>query len=229
MVSTSYPTDLSDWRGVFIRHLADAIAKRKDIQLNLWAPTGNRHPSASLVTNPKEAAWLCEIMTSGGIAHLIRSGGLKSITQPIVLLNHLRHAYKRLSPHTTIYHINWLQNAIPLPNDGKPALITVLGSDLQFLNLPFVKPLLQRICQNRRVAICPNADWMVPKLKKMFGDCAMVRHVQFGIDPGWYEIGREQDIFTPINWVAVSRLTKDKLGFLLDWCEPYFKRNPPAS
>lgn len=41
MVSTSYPSDLSDWRGLFIRHLVEALSRRTDIDLRLWAPPGN--------------------------------------------------------------------------------------------------------------------------------------------------------------------------------------------
>ncbi len=40
MVSTSYPADLADWRGLFIRHLTDALARRADISLRLWCPPG---------------------------------------------------------------------------------------------------------------------------------------------------------------------------------------------
>ena len=35
MVSTSYPRDAADWHGIFIRHLAAALARRADIQLDL--------------------------------------------------------------------------------------------------------------------------------------------------------------------------------------------------
>src|SRR3546814_3694855 len=75
---------------------------------------------------------------------------------PITLLRHLRAGYRR-HPDVDLYHINWLQTALPLPDDGKPVLVTVLGNDLNLLRLPFVRTLLRHVFSRRRVAICPNA------------------------------------------------------------------------
>ena len=224
MVSTSYPSNLSDWRGLFIRHLADALSRKGDFHLNLWAPPGNIHPNASWVTTSREAAWLSNLMKSGGIAHLFRSGGLLSAAKPIELLGILGRMYRRLSPHIDIYHINWLQNSLPLPSDGKPVLITVLGTDLKLLSLPLMRTFIRRICKERRVAICPNADWMVPLLRKAFGNCAIIQEVPFGIDPDWYAIEREKNTPTETNWIVVSRLTRNKIGPLFEWCAPYFTK-----
>jgi len=225
MVSTSFPSDLKDWRGLFIRHLADALASKQDIRLKLWAPEGEVHRSATFTTTPKEALWLSKLMQSGGIAHIFRSGGLNAVRQPIKLLIHLFRAYCRLSPQTDVYHINWLQNALPLPNDGKPALLTVLGTDFQLLRLPLMRSRIRFICRHRPVAICPNASWMVPPLEKAFGDCADIQEVPFGIDPRWYEIERTFTTSRSADWVTVSRLTRDKIGPLFDWCEPVFNND----
>jgi glycosyltransferase involved in cell wall biosynthesis len=222
MVSTSYPSSLSDWRGLFIRHLADALSRREDIHLNLWAPTGEIHPSASMVTTPKEALWLSALMKSGGIAHLLRSRGLRALRQSVELLDHLYHAYRRLSPYTDVYHINWLQNALPLPNDGKPLIISVLGTDLQLLSIPLMKTFLRYICKDRPVSICPNAGWMVPILNKHFGNQSEIKEIAFGIDPKWYAIEREEIPRETANWIVVSRLTHKKIGPLFEWSESEF-------
>ena len=222
MVSTSYPSNLSDWRGLFIRHLADALARREDIQLNLWAPFGEIHPSASLATTPEEEECLSGLMRSGGIAHLLRSGGLRAVIKSVELLNHLHRTYRRLSPHTDVYHINWLQNALPLSNNGKPALITVLGTDLQLLRLPFMRTVIRYICQRRSVVICPNADWMIPILRNAIGNNVDIQEVPLGIDPRWYSIKRGNVHQETANWLVVSRLTRNKIGSLFDWCEPQF-------
>lgn len=222
MVSTSYPANLSDWRGLFIRHLSDALASREDIRLNLWTPSGENHPSISLSTTSEEAAWLSGLMKNGGIAHLLRSNRLRAVTESWSLLKHLHRAYRRLSPQVDVYHINWLQNALPLCNDGKPALITVLGTDLQLSRLPLMRHLIQHICRYRQVTICPNADWMVPILQKLFGDFAEILEVPFGIDPNWYALKRWNKAPPSSNWIVVSRLTRNKIGPLFEWCEPLF-------
>src|SRR6185312_9130507 len=36
-LSTSYPADATDWRGVFMRHLVAALARRDDLRLAVWA------------------------------------------------------------------------------------------------------------------------------------------------------------------------------------------------
>jgi len=222
LVSTCYPSSLSDWRCLFIRHVADALAMREDIHLNLWAPPGDMHPSVSRCTTQEEGAWLSDLMECGGIAHLLRSGGFLAVTKTIALLKHLHTTYRRLSSTTDVYHINWLQNALPLKNDHKPALITVLGTDLRLLRLPMMRTLIRHTCRRRPVAICPNANWMVPILQKAFGDYADVQEISFGIDPAWYQIERWKRRQEAKNWLAVARLTRNKIGFLFDWGKPLF-------
>ena len=160
MVSTSYPANLSDWRGVFMRHLADALARRDDLRLSLWAPPGETHPAIRAAATAAESAWLGALMQAGGIAHLLRSGGVRRVTAPLALVRKLRRVYRRAAPDTDLYHVNWLQNALPLPANGKPVLITVLGTDMQLLRLPLMHVLLRRVCRQRQVIICPNANWM---------------------------------------------------------------------
>ncbi|OYV27151.1 MAG: hypothetical protein B7Z82_06350, partial [Halothiobacillus sp. 20-54-6] len=48
-VATSYPANLQDWRGLFIRHLADALARRDDLTVSLLAPPGETHPRIAVV------------------------------------------------------------------------------------------------------------------------------------------------------------------------------------
>lgn len=222
MVSTSYPSTLTDWRGVFIRHLSEALARRDDLALQLWAPPGEPHPAVRPAATPAESAWLAALMQKGGIAHLLRNSVPRGAAHALRLLQFLRRTYAR-SRQVDVYHINWLQNALPLPADGRPALITVLGTDMQLLELPLMAPLLRRTMRGRRVAICPNAEWMVPALTGKFGDVATVCFVPFGIDPGWFAIRRPLVPATPARWLAVTRLTRGKLGPLFDWCEPHFR------
>ncbi len=222
MVSTSYPRDAADWHGIFIRHLAAALARRADIQLDLWAPPGELPDGVTAVTSPHDALWLARLMASGGISHLMRHWHWSTLFAPVTLLHMLAAAYHRQA--TEIYHINWLQCAIPLPNNGVPAVINVLGNDLKLLRLPFMKSLLRRAMRHRKIAICPNADWMQSPLESAFGDIAQVIPVSFGIDPVWYGINRDSSWTNPV-WLVITRLTRTKLGPLFEWSEPLFRNH----
>jgi len=222
MASTSYPADEQDWKGLFIRRLAEALARRDDIELRLWAPPGVLPANAVLDLTDIERRWLAQLMARGGIAHLMRSRSPAGMLAPLRLLNYLRKAFRR-NAHVSLYHVNWLQNALVLPNPGRPALLTALGTDMQLLRLPGMKAMLRRKLSTRPAAICPNADWMVQPLKKAFGDVAHVECVPFGIDPRWYQLTRQWDGTRPTRWLVVSRLTAAKLGPLFEWCRPLFE------
>jgi glycosyltransferase involved in cell wall biosynthesis len=222
LISTSYPRTQGDWRGIFILHQAASLARADGIELTIWAPPGDLPDKVRAVATPQESAWLGALMEAGGISHLMRSGGAKALFAPIRLLRYLSAAYRR-DRDVDLYHINWLQSALPLPADGKPALITVLGNDLKLLRLPFMRTLLRRVMRHRAVAICPNADWMVAPLHDAFGDLATIVPVSFGIDPRWYAIERVTAAKTPMRWLAVTRLTQDKLGPLFEWSEALFR------
>ncbi|HXE38849.1 MAG TPA: group 1 glycosyl transferase, partial [Azonexus sp.] len=180
MVSTSYPTGLEDWRGLFIRHLSDALARRNDLAVRLWAPPGQTHPNIEGAATQQESEWLLKLMQQGGIAHLLRNGGIGRLSTLVKLLGFLRQAYSRNSD-VDLYHINWLQNALPVPNNGKPLLVTVLGTDMQLLKLPMMKTLLKRKFRQHPTAICPNAEWMIAPLQEAFGSVAKIKFVPFGI------------------------------------------------
>jgi hypothetical protein len=219
LVATSYPSDLGDWKGVFIRHIASALARLSNVHLTIWAPPGPVPDGSAFVTTPGDRRWLARLMNAGGIAHLMRSKGILGLTAPLQMVSRLAACYRR--ERADIYHINWLQCAIPLPRNGIPALVTVLGNDLKLLRSPLVKMLVRRSMKGRRVAICPNAEWMADTLNNAFGDLATISPVSFGIDAGWYRVTRALPA-VPI-WIAVTRLTIDKLGALFAWSEPLFR------
>lgn len=219
-VSTSYPRDASDWRGIFMAHISTALARHHGIELAQWAPPGEMDPRVESVATPAEAAWLGMLMQHGGISHWLRSSPASGILAAGKLLRLLRAAYRRLA-EIDIYHVNWLQCALPLPANGKPALITVLGNDMRLLRLPMMRHALRRVLRGRSVAICPNATWMEAPLREAFGDLAEIAPVPFGIDPRWYAIRREPA--SPPRWLAVTRLTVNKLGPLFEWSEPLFR------
>jgi len=219
MVSTSYPRDSSDWRGVFIRALVEATARRTDIQLSLWAPPGKVPVGVYRAATNDESHWLSWLMERGGISHLIRHPSPFNLHAPLHLLRRLRAVYLR-NTDVDLYHINWLQCALPLPDNGIPALISVLGNDLKLLRLPLMRRLLRRAMRRRRVILCPNAEWMLGPLDAAFSDVAEIEPVSFGVDARWFAI--ERTTRTPSRWVAITRLTADKLGPLLEWSKPLF-------
>ncbi|MFK2879008.1 glycosyltransferase family 4 protein [Rhodanobacter hydrolyticus] len=222
LTSPSYPSDELDWRGVFIRHMVDALARSDGVQLGVWAPPGELPADATAVTTAAEEQWLRRLMSMGGISHLMRQGRIKDLFAPVTLLWMLASAYRREFA-TDIYHINWLQCALPLPNDGKPALVTALGNDLKLLRLPLMRRALRRVMRGRKTVICPNAEWMTEPLQAAFGDVADVVPVSFGIDTCWYAIDRDVTAYPTKQWLAVTRLTADKLGPLFDWSKEYFQ------
>lgn len=223
LTSTSYPRDASDWRGVFIRHMANALAQAGTVQLSIWAPPGELPETAIDATTTADSAWLGKLMAAGGISHLIRQGGMRAWLAPFILLRMLAAAYRRQGD-ADIYHVNWLQCALPLPTNRKPALITTLGNDLKLLRLPFMHYALRRAMRRRKVAICPNAEWMVEPLRTAFADVAEITPVSFGIDPCWYAINRDADAQPTRCWLAVTRLTANKLGPLFEWSRDHFRR-----
>ncbi len=187
--------------------------------MRLWAPPGELPPGVTYAATTNERTWLSGLMEAGGISHLMRQRGWRAPFAPIRLLRMLYRCYCR-ETEADLYHINWLQSALPLPANGKPLVISVLGNDLNLMKLPLMRPLLRRTMRGRRVALCPNAEWMVPVLEQAFGDIATVIPVSFGIDERWYAI-RPLPLDPP-RWIAVTRLTANKLGPLFDWSESLF-------
>ena len=52
MVSTTYPRDLSDWRGLFIRHLVDALSRRRTLTKPSRGLTSMRSMRPTLTESP---------------------------------------------------------------------------------------------------------------------------------------------------------------------------------
>lgn len=222
MASTSYPSNEKDWKGLFILRLTEALARRKDIVLRTWSPPGPLPGNVESLLDPDESAWFGRLMEQGGIAHLLRNRPLRGVWAASRLLRSLHKAYGRHTD-TDIYHINWLQNALALPKDGRPTLLTALGSDMQMLAIPCIKTMLRHALNGHPTVICPNAEWMVQPLATTFGDIARIQYIPFGIDPLWFKITRTCHDSPIERWLVVSRLTRKKLGPLFEWCDPLFR------
>jgi glycosyltransferase involved in cell wall biosynthesis len=177
--------------------------------------------AAEQVMSVRESVWLRGLLDAGGVSHLMRKGGLRGWLAPLLLLRLLRDVYRR-SSDVDVYHINWLQCALPLPENGRPAVISVLGNDLKLLRVPMMRLLMRRIMRRRRVVLCPNAQWMSVPLHAAFGDIAQIVPVSFGIDPSWYRVKRCYETRSPARWLAITRLTADKLGDLFSWGYRFF-------
>lgn len=221
--STSYPASHEDWRGVFISHMVHALAAQPDIQLKVWAPPGKLPDNVQYLCTPKEREWLQNLMSQGGIAHLLRQGGVRAARSAWHLLYLLYRLYQRQQSQSDMLHVNWLQNALPLGKGKKPLLVTVLGGDLKLLRLPGMVSLLRRVLRHRPSLIAPNAEWMVEPLQKYFGDVAEIRPIVFGIADAWYTLQRNWQQ-SPRKWLVVLRLTQAKIGHLLTWGETLFNQ-----
>jgi len=221
MVATSYPQSEIDWQGLFIRKIADAMGESPNVDVSLWAPNGPRHQSVEYVCTPSDMAWLNDLALRGGIAHMLRTNPIAALGLGGSLLRRLRVLYKQRRDETDIFHINWLQNALPLYGLGARAVITVLGTDFKMLKLPGMVAMLRQVMKSNRCVLAPNATWMKQPLEKWFGDVAEVAPVNFGIDRSWYQL----QCAAPgaINhWLCVLRVTQDKIGRLFDWGEEIF-------
>ena len=220
MTSTSYPESPQDWRGRFIANLAAALARREDIILSLWAPPGELPAAVAAVTTPPDVLWLRHLAQQGGIAHLLRTRRVLAAGTILTLLLRLGRAYRRQP--ADVAHVNWLQNALPLWGSTTPAVITVLGSDFGLLRLPGMKMLLRQVLRQRRAILAPNADWMRPALEQAFGDLAEIRPIAFGVDDPWFKVVRHTLPDKTQHWLAITRLTKDKIGDLFRWGDGLF-------
>lgn len=220
MSSTSYPESLQDWRGRFIANQAGALARRHDVNLSLWAPPGELPPGVATATTPADALWLGRLSQQGGIAHLLRTRKALAVGTILALLTRLGCAYRRQP--VDVVHVNWLQNALPLWGTTTPALITVLGSDFGLLRLPGMKALLRTVLRQRRAILAPNAEWMRPELERAFGGLAEIRPIAFGVDDPWFEVVRDPPASDTKIWLAVTRLTRNKIGDLFTWGEGLF-------
>jgi glycosyltransferase involved in cell wall biosynthesis len=220
MSATSYPENLEDWRGRFIANLAGALANRSDVSLSLWAPPGAIPDQVIDAATASDAGWLRHLSQSGGIAHLIRTRRVLAAWTVLGLLFRLGRAYRRSGAE--LAHVNWLQNALPLWGSNRPALITVLGTDFGLLRLPGMKMLLRHVLRQRRAILAPNADWMRPALEQAFGDIAEIRTIPFGVDSPWFDVVRCAAPDSASHWLAVTRLTKNKIGDLFTWGDGLF-------
>lgn len=224
MVATSYPTDQADWQGRFIFDMAESLARITEFDLHLWAPPGTLPLGVTSALADDDAVWLSQLLQRGGIAHLVRRQPLSGGFYAFNLLRRLRRLYRHFSGDCgqIVAHVNWIQNALPLAVTRIPALITVLGSDLALLKLPGMVQLVRTMLAGRRAILAPNAEWMVASLQESFGDLAEIHPIPFGVNDRWFALHRNPDACSCNDWIIVSRVTKAKLGHLLEWGEGRF-------
>jgi glycosyltransferase involved in cell wall biosynthesis len=221
LISTTYPADDEDWRGRFIANLVNYLGEIENLRLSVWAPPGLMPDNVNSHASVGESRWLMGLMQQGGIAHLLRTSRLRAAWSACHLLLRLRRAYQR-PPRMDVYHVNWFQNILPLYGTNSPVVIGVLGSDYKLLSVKGLPSLLRVVLKQRKSIIAPNAGWMAPRLEKLFGDISEVRPIAFGVDQRWYRINRQPSTDGEENWLAVFRVTRKKLGPLLQWGKEVF-------
>lgn len=187
---------------------------RQDLEIAYWGPPGGLPQRAAYLASPEDEAFLRAVSGEGGLIHLLRNRPVRGIAVAASYLHRLGRVLGGTS--ADVLHLNWLQNALPLPRHSPPALVTALGSDVQLLRLPGMKGRLRRKLQSS--VICPNARWMEQPLSSL---APQVSAVEFGVDNRWYELER-QVARAPRRWLLVARLTHDKIGPLFDWGKAVF-------
>ncbi|MDO8459325.1 MAG: glycosyltransferase family 4 protein [Burkholderiaceae bacterium] len=188
--------------------------------MSVWAPPGDLPKNTTQACTDADATWLAGLAIQGGMAHLLHTRRVLALGTVFSFLLRLRRAYR--CKHIDLVHANWLQNALPLWGTSTPALITVLGSDFGLLRVPGMRLLMRAMLRQRRAILAPNAEWMTPTLRQMFGDLVEVRTVPFGVDNPWFEVVRVPARDNVRHWLAVTRLTHAKLGDLFTWGEGLF-------
>ena len=221
-VSTSYPSNDKDWRARFSANLVETISSHNCVNIDIWAPPASYTNQIKDASLPAEAKWLKSLMAQGGIAHILRTKGIRSMPTILRLLLNLRRVFKRSST-TDLVHINWLQNALPLWGIKKPTIISVLGSDYKLLHKPGMAFLLRSVLKRRKCILAPNAVWMASLLDQVFGDIAEIRPISFGVDQRWFEVVRKSFENNPSKWITVSRVTPQKIGPLFEWGKGIFE------
>ena len=156
LVGTSYPSSHDDWKGLFIKDIVHVLASRDTLDIRLWAPPGEIPGNVVNILTRDESAWLHRMLASGGIAHILREKGWKASATVLKLLGLLRRGYRR-AEDADLFHVNWLQNVIPLWGISKPTVISVLGTDFALLERPGMVPLIRSVLGQRKAIIAPNA------------------------------------------------------------------------
>lgn len=222
VVSSSYPRQADDWRGRFIADLVSALP-HQDVAVRLWAPPGPLPDGVTAATLEEERVWLDQLSQGGGIATRLRSGPVAAMTAAWGLLRRLWRVYRR--EVVDVVHVNWLQNALPLVGTRRPVVVGVLGSDYGLLRLPGMVSMLRTVFSARHTLIAPNAPWMVPRLSDLFGTVATIRAIPFGVTPELFAVERRHAGGAP--WLAVTRVTRAKVGNLFEWGEGMFDKHRP--
>jgi len=219
--STSYPAEPSDWQGLFISRMLEGLSRRQELTIEAWCPPGTLPGGVASALREGDEAWFRQLASRGGIAHMLRKHPVHGLASGVQLVRRIRRACRSADPD--LFHINWLQCALGLPSKRTPALVTVLGTDMQLLRIPLVRRSLAGTFKQRKIVLCPNADWMVPILEQSFGPHVPVRCVPFGIDNAWYRSERSLDPTQPQRWICVTRVTAGKIGPLFEWAESQFR------
>jgi glycosyltransferase involved in cell wall biosynthesis len=219
LTSTSYPRSDSDWQGIFIREMLAGLQRADDTETSYWGPPGPVPDGVDYLCSESDKRFLLRLAEQGGIAHLARSKPLQGIANGIGLVRRLRRVLRDNRQKCDVFHLNWLQSALAIPGNGNRALVAVLGTDYKLLEIPGVAALLRNRLADNHVVLAPNAEWMVPKLEATFGaQVSKVAYVPLGIDQRFFDVGAEP-ASSVRRWIAVLRLTRAKIGPLLEWTE----------
>lgn len=219
LTSTSYPSSDTDWQGLFIREMLGGLQRSDDTEVSYWGPPGPVPDGVHYLGSESDRRFLLKLAEQGGIAHLVRSKPLQGLASGAGLVRRLRRVLSDNRDKCDVFHLNWLQSALAIPGNGNRALVTVLGTDYKLLEKPGVAALLRNRLAGNRVVLAPNAEWMVPKLEVAFGrQASKVTYVPLGIDQRFYDVSAEPDRSVR-RWITVLRLTRAKIGPLLEWTE----------
>lgn len=219
LTATSYPSTDADWQGLFIREMLAGLARSAATEVSYWGPHGPLPAGVEYLGTESDKLSLQQLARRGGIAHLIRTRPMHGLFRGLDVLRRLSRVLRDHRDANDVLHLNWLQSALAIPGSGNRVLVTILGTDYRLLELPGIAAMLRNRLSRNRVILAPNAEWMVPKLEATFaGTVDKVVCVPLGIDKMFYNVRPAPDPATR-RWITVLRVTRAKIGPLLEWSE----------
>ena len=212
-VTSSIPETKSDWKSVFIGDMLKAFSENVQTII-YWGPNGIIPDKVISSVGIRYQPWIKNMVNRGGVAKILRHGTLvEKMFYPAIMLISIQRSAKSFRGEFDSYFVNWLQNSISIPSDGKPLVVTVLGSDMALLNNGVIRYLLKKVFKNHKTTLLPNAEWMVDRLEFIFGKVADIEYLSLGIREDWFS----GDDRVPSLWLSVSRVTEKKVSKLFDW------------
>src|SRR5438094_2479728 len=135
MLTTSYPRDVGDVAGSFLRDAVDDLRAR-GVDVDVVSPASFRHFG---------------IAYKAGVVGNLRRSPAKALLLPAFLGSYTRAA-RRAAAGADLVHAHWLPSGLPARATGKPYLLTMHGTDAELARR--APALFRPIVRAARMVLC---------------------------------------------------------------------------